>query len=67
MNKLECANETNDSKTPGNEEGDRAKARSPVELRNTTAPRKAHDQPDDSKSRPRDVEKDYAGAARKNH
>ena len=67
MNKLERANETDDKKTPGNEEGDRAKAKSPAELRNTTAPRKAHDQPDDPKSRPRDVEKDYAGAARKNH
>ena len=67
MNKLERANATDDKKTLGNEEGDRAKAKSPAELRNTTATRKAHDQPDDPKSRPRDVEKDYAGSARKNH
>lgn len=53
--------------TPGNPEGDRAKAKSPAELRNTTTPRKAHDQPDDPKHRPRDAEKDYAGPARKDH
>lgn len=58
---------TQTSKTPGNTEGDRAKAQSPADLRNTTAPRKAHDQPDDPKHRPRDVEKDYAGDARKDH
>lgn len=51
----------------GNPHGDRAKAISPDKLRNTTAPRKVRDQPEDRGSEKRDVDKDYDGAARKDH
>ncbi len=40
---------------------------SPTAPRNTTAPRKAHDMPEDEGYKQRDPEKDYAGPARKNH
>ena len=51
----------------GNPHGDRGKALSPDKLRNTTAPRKTRDQPEDKNRSKRDPERDYAGEARKNH
>lgn len=40
---------------------------SPTDLRNTTAPRKSRDMPEDEGYKQRDPEKDYDGPARKNH
>lgn len=51
----------------GNPQGDRAKSISPDKLRNTTAPRKVRDQPEDRGRETRDVDKDYDGPARKDH
>lgn len=40
---------------------------SPADIRNTTAPRKAKDMPDDDGYKNRDPEKDYSGPAKKDH
>lgn len=40
---------------------------SPSEVRNTTAPRKAKDMPEDDSYKNRDPEKDYRGPAKKDH
>lgn len=40
---------------------------SPSDVRNTTAPRKAKDMPEDHGYKKRDPEKDYKGPARKDH
>lgn len=40
---------------------------SPSDVRNTTAPRKAKDMPEDDGYKKRDPEKDYKGPARKDH
>lgn len=40
---------------------------SPSTLRNTTAPRKAKDMPEDAGYKERDPDKDYDGPARKDH
>jgi hypothetical protein len=40
---------------------------SPTAIRNTTAPRKVKDMPEDKGYRERDPEKDYAGEAGKDH
>ena len=40
---------------------------SPTEIRNTTAPRKAKDMPEDRGYKDRDPEKDYEGPAKKDH
>ena len=40
---------------------------SPSEVRNTTAPRKVKDMPEDGGYKDRDPEKDYQGPARKDH
>ena len=40
---------------------------SPTDIRNTTAPRKSPDMPEDEGYKQRDPEKDYQGPARKNH
>lgn len=53
--------------TRSNPHGDRGKALSPDKLRNTTAPRKTEDQPEDKNKSRRDPEKDYAGESGKNH
>lgn len=53
--------------TQGNAHGDRAKGLTPDKLRNTTAPRKVRDQPEGQGRHQRDVDKDYDGAARKDH
>jgi hypothetical protein len=41
--------------------------RSPSDVRNTTAPRKVKDMPEDTGYRDRDPEKDYQGPAGKDH
>lgn len=53
--------------TKANPHGDRDKTLSPDKLRNTTAPRKIRDQPEDKNKSRRDPEKDYAGEAKKDH
>lgn len=53
--------------TRGNAHGDRNKTLSPDQLRNTTAPRKVRDQPEGKGGVERDPERDYDGAARKDH
>ena len=40
---------------------------SPADLRNTTAPRKVKDMPEDEGYKERDPEKDYEGPAKKDH
>ncbi|MET0654779.1 MAG: hypothetical protein ABWY94_04305 [Pseudoxanthomonas sp.] len=40
---------------------------SPAEIRNTTAPRKTKDMPEDEGYKDRDPEKDYPGPAGKDH
>lgn len=40
---------------------------SPTAIRNTTAPRKVRDMPEDKGYRERDPERDYAGEAGKDH
>lgn len=40
---------------------------SPTGIRNTTAPRKAKDMPEDEGYKDRDPEKDYEGPAKKDH
>jgi hypothetical protein len=40
---------------------------SPSEIRNTTAPRKTNDMPEDEGYKERDPEKDYDGPAKKDH
>lgn len=40
---------------------------SPTDLRNTTAPRKVRDMPEDEGYKERDPEKDYRDPARKGH
>ena len=40
---------------------------SPTDVRNTTAPRKEKDMPEDEAYKNRDPEKDYEGPAKKDH
>lgn len=40
---------------------------SPINVRNTTAPRKVKDMPEDDGYKDRDPEKDYPGPAKKSH
>jgi len=40
---------------------------SPTDIRNTTAPRKVKDMPEDDGYKTRDPEKDYKGPAKKDH
>ena len=40
---------------------------SPTDVRNTTAPRKEKDKPEDEGYKNRDPEKDYEGPAKKDH
>lgn len=40
---------------------------SPADIRNTTAPRKVKDMPEDEGHKDRDPEKDYEGPAKKDH
>ena len=40
---------------------------SPADIRNTTAPRKVKDMPEDDGYKDRDPEKDYEGPAKKDH